>query len=75
MGEQKKIDELRKRKQNKIKDFKKYSKISMPFYIEDDDNIYDLNQPYGFFDIKIKNEIDKQENYFNVKRYKLTIDY
>ncbi len=47
----------------------------MPFYIEDDDNIYDFNQPIGFIDIKVKNEVDKQENYFNVKRYKINIDY
>ena len=45
------------------------------FYLEDNEDIYDLNEPYGYFDVKIKNEIDKQENYFSVKRYKLTIDY
>jgi hypothetical protein len=73
--EEKKIEELRKRRKNKIKDFKKYSRINIPFYLEDNEDIYDLNEPYGYFDVKIKNEIDKQENYFSVKRYKLTIDY
>ena len=73
--EKKVMDEERKKKEEKLKEFKKYTKLSVPFYGEDFEGVYDLNIPYGFFDIKIKNEDDKQENYFNLQRIKLTINY
>ena len=73
--EKKKIQDKLKKKKEKMKEFKKYTRMNVPFYGEDHEGVYDLNIPFGYFDIKIKNEVDKQENYFNLQRLKLTINY
>ena len=58
----------------KIKYYKKHCRLEIPFVEERDENVYFINEPYGFIDIRFDCDKDKQEEYFDNKNIVLVLD-
>ena len=53
---------------------KKYCKIHVPFIEKVEDDVYELEEPLGYIELKFKCTPDKQEEYFINNRIKIDID-
>ena len=61
-------------KQYKLFTLKKYCKINVPFIDQLENEIYGLEEPLGFIELKIKCTDDKQEEYFVNNKLHINID-
>ena len=58
----------------KIKYYKKHCKLEIPFIEERNENVYNLNEPYGYIEIKFGCDKYRQEEYFINKNIVLVLD-
>ena len=58
----------------KTKYYKKHCRLEIPFYEEEAPNSYNINEPYGYIEIRFNCERDKQEEYFRNKQLKIELD-
>ncbi len=58
----------------KVRYYKKHCKLEVPFIEEQDPNSYNINEPYGFIELRFDCEKDKQEEYFQNKQLAIELD-
>ena len=58
----------------KVRYYKKHCKLEIPFIEERDENVYNLNEPYGYIDIRFDCDKYRQEEYFANKNIALVLD-
>ena len=58
----------------KVKYFKKHCRIEVPFIEEQDPNCYNINEPYGYIELRFDCDKDKQEEYFKNKQLAIELD-
>ena len=58
----------------KVRYYKKHCRLEVPFIEEQDPNTYNINEPYGFIELRFDCEKDKQEEYFQNKRLAIELD-
>ena len=58
----------------KIKYYKKHCKLEIPFNEQIDENVYDINEPYGYIEIRIDCDKFRQEEYFINKNIAIVLD-
>ena len=69
--ETKEVKEIQK---TKIKYYKKHCKLEIPFAEDNKDEIYEINEPLGYLEIKFDCDKYRQEEYFVNKDIKITLD-
>ncbi len=45
----------------KVRNYKKYCRLNIPFIEERDENVYNMNEPYGYLGIRFCCDKYKQE--------------
>ena len=58
----------------KIKYYKKHCKLEIPFIEQRDENVYNINEPYGYIEIRFDCDKFRQEEYFINKNIVLVLD-
>ena len=58
----------------KTKTYRKHCRLEIPFCEEIAPDSYNINEPYGFIEIRFNCEKDKQEEYFKNKQLKIELD-
>ena len=58
----------------KTKYYKKHCRLEIPFCEEQDPDSYNVNEPYGYIEIRFNCEKDKQEEYFRNKQLIIELD-
>ena len=58
----------------KTKYYKKHCRLEIPFCEEQDPDSYNINEPYGYIEIRFNCEKDKQEEYFRNKQLIIELD-
>ena len=58
----------------KVRYYKKHCKLEIPFIEERDESVYNINEPYGYIDIRFDCDKYKQEEYFVNKNIVLVLD-
>jgi len=58
----------------KVRYYKKHCRLEVPFIEEQDPNTYNINEPYGYIELRFDCERDKQEEYFQNKRLAIELD-
>ena len=58
----------------KVRYYKKHCKLEIPFIEEQDPNSYNINEPYGFIELRFDCDKDKQEEYFQNKQLVIELD-
>ena len=58
----------------KVKYYKKHCRIEVPFIEEQDPNCYNINEPYGYIELRKEKKKDKQEEYFRNKQLAIELD-
>ena len=58
----------------KVRYYKKHCKLEIPFIEEQDPNSYNINEPYGYIELRFDCEKDKQEEYFQNKQMVIELD-
>ena len=58
----------------KVRYYKKHCKLELPFIEEQDPNTYNINDPYGFIELRFDCDKDKQEEYFQNKQLAIELD-
>ena len=58
----------------KTKTYRKHCRLEIPFCEEVVPDSYNINEPYGFIEIRFNCEKDKQEEYFKNKQLKIELD-
>ena len=58
----------------KVRYYKKHCKLEIPFIEEQDPNTYNINDPYGYIELRFDCEKDKQEEYFLNKQLAIELD-
>ena len=58
----------------KTKYYRKHCRLEIPFCEEQDPKSYNINEPYGYIEIRFNCEKDKQEEYFRNKNLKIELD-
>ena len=58
----------------KIRYFKKHCKLEIPFIEQRDENVYNINEPYGYIEIRFDCDKFRQEEYFINKNIVLILD-
>ena len=58
----------------KVKYYKKHCRLELPFIEEQDPNSYNIDEPYGFIELRFDCEKDKQEEYFKNKQLAIELD-
>ena len=58
----------------KVRYYKKHFKLEIPFIEEQDPNTYNINDPYGYIELRFDCEKDKQEEYFLNKQLAIELD-
>ena len=58
----------------KIKYYKKHCKLEIPFIEQRDENVYNINEPYGYIEIRIDCDKYRQEEYFINKNIVIVVD-
>ena len=54
--------------------YKKHCRLDIPFSEEHAPNSYNINEPYGYIEIRFNCEKDKQEEYFRNKQLVIELD-
>ena len=68
------VKKVRIIEKTKVKYYKKYCRLEIPFLEEYISTIYNINEPLGYLDIKFECDKYRQEEYFINKNIKITID-
>jgi hypothetical protein len=58
----------------KVRYYKKHCRLEIPFIEEQDPNTYNINDPYGFIELRLDCDKDKQEEYFQNKGLIIELD-
>ena len=58
----------------KTKTYRKHCRLDIPFCEEEAPESYNINEPYGYIEIRFNCEKDKQEEYFRNKQLKIELD-
>ena len=58
----------------KIKYYKKHCKLEIPFIEQRDENVYNINEPYGYIEIRFDCDKFRQEEYFVNKNIVIVLD-
>ena len=58
----------------KTKYYRKHCRLEIPFCEEQDPESYNINEPYGYIEIRFNCEKDKQEEYFRNKQLIIELD-
>ena len=58
----------------KIKYYKKHCKLEIPFIEQRDENVYNINEPYGYIEIRFDCDKYRQEEYFINKNIFIVLD-
>ena len=58
----------------KVRYYKKHCKLEIPFVEQQDPNTYNINDPYGFIELRFDCDKDKQEEYFQNKQLIIELD-
>ncbi len=58
----------------RIRYFKKHCKLEIPFIEQRDENVYNINEPYGYIEIRFDCDQFRQEEYFINKNIVLILD-
>ena len=58
----------------KTKYYRKHCRLEIPFCEEQDPKSYNINEPYGYIEIRFNCEKDKQEEYFRNKNLMIELD-
>ena len=58
----------------KIRNYKKYCRLDIPFIEERDENVYNVNEPYGYLEIRFFCDKYKQEEYFINRNIFIVLD-
>ena len=58
----------------KVRYYKKHCRLEIPFIEEQDPNTYNINEPYGFIELRLDCDKDKQEEYFQNKGLVIELD-
>ena len=58
----------------KTKTYRKHCRLEIPICEEEVHDSYNINEPYGFIEIRFNCEKDKQEEYFKNKQLKIELD-
>ncbi len=58
----------------KVRYYKKHCRLEIPFIEEQDPNTYNINEPYGFIELRFDCDKDKQEEYFQNKGLLIELD-
>ena len=58
----------------KIRNYKKYCRLDIPFIEERDENVYNVNEPYGYLEIRFCCDKYKQEEYFINRNIFIVLD-
>ena len=61
-------------KKVKIKYYKKHCKLDIPFIEQRDEKVYNINEPYGYIEIKFSCDQYRQEEFFINKNIVLVLD-
>ena len=58
----------------KVKYYKKHCRLEVPFIEEQDPDCYNINEPYGYIELRFDCDKDKQEEYFKNKQLTIELD-
>ena len=58
----------------KVKYYKKHCRLEVPFIEEQDPYSYNINEPYGYIELRFDCDKDKQEEYFKNKQLTIELD-
>ena len=62
------------RVRTKTKTYRRHCRLEIPFCEEEAPDSYNINEPYGFIEVRFNCDKDKQEEYFRNKQLKIELD-
>ena len=62
------------RVRTKTKTYRRHCRLEIPFCEEEAPDSYNINEPYGFIEVRFNCDKDKQEEYFKNKQLKIELD-